>query len=167
MLSTPDCGWTAFQLGSENTAYPLGYLTDVAIEWLDQAIHGLQTLDVFSVHGFCEPGRMVCTVSFWNCYVIFEGDDRNDVCESVYTVHISMIDFCKKLYADIADHLEAWVHWDDGEIQSIMEDNDEQGPEAFARELDIRREKIQSRLDTLKQLIDDNAEHFGENRCFF
>ena len=84
MLSKPDCGWTTFQLGSENTAYCLGYLTDVAMEWLDRAIHGLETEDVFSVHGFCEPGRMVCTVSFWNCYVIFEGDGKDDVCEATW-----------------------------------------------------------------------------------
>ena len=37
MLSAPDAGWTEFRLGSEETAYSLSYLTDVAVEWLDQA----------------------------------------------------------------------------------------------------------------------------------
>ena len=42
----------------------MSYLTDVANTWLVQAIHGLKTMDVFSVHGFSEPGRMICTVSY-------------------------------------------------------------------------------------------------------
>ena len=152
MLSKPDCGWTTFQLGSENTAYCLGYLTDVAMEWLDQAIHGLETEDVFSVHGFCEPGRMVCTVSFWNCYVIFEGDGKDDVCESVYTVHVSMLDFCKQLYADIAGNLDAWVRWED------FEEEEEPDPESA----DARSQELQRRLDTLKQLIDARAEDYED-----
>ena len=42
--------------------YRLSYLTDVAVEWLGQAIHGLKTLEPFAVHGYCEPCRMICTV---------------------------------------------------------------------------------------------------------
>ena len=159
MLSIPEDGWTDFQLGSENTKYSLSYLTDVAVEWLDQAIHGLTTLDAFSVHGFCEPGRMVCTVSYWNCYVIFEGDGWEDNCESVYTVHISMIDFCRKLYADISGNLEAWVHWDD---DSLEEDGG-----SLEEAVNRRRTEIQGKLDALKKLIDENAEGFDEHGCFF
>ena len=38
MLSRPEDGWALFQLGSEETAYDLSYVTDVAMEWLTQAI---------------------------------------------------------------------------------------------------------------------------------
>ena len=152
MLRKPQDGWALFQLGSKETAYDLSYVTDVAMEWLDRAIHGLETEDVFSVHGFCEPGRMVCTVSFWNCYVIFEGDGKDDVCESVYTVHVSMLDFCKQLYADIAGNLDAWVRWED------FEEEEEPDPESA----DARRQELQRRLDTLKQLIDSRAEDYED-----
>ncbi len=167
MLSKPEDGWTDFQLGSMDTAFCLSYLTDVAVEWLDQAIHGLETLDVFSVHGFCEPGRMVCTVSYWNCYLIFEGDDRDHVCESVQTVHVSMIDFCRRLYEDISANLEDWVHWDDGEIESSLGMDEGYEPDAFERAIAERRKTIKVRLDRLKQLINENEENFGENCCFF
>ncbi len=160
MLSRPDSGWTVFQPGSENTACRLSYLTDVAVEWLDRAIRGLETLDVFSVHGFCEPGRMVCTVSFWNCYIILEGDGRDDNCESVYTVHISMIDFCRKLHDDIAGSLEAWVHWDDDSIEAP-----DDSEEAFDRATSERRNAIRERLDRLGDLISRVSEDF-EDGCF-
>ena len=126
MLTAPDAGWTDFQLGSKETRYSLSYLTDIAVEWLDQAIHGLETLEPFSVHGFCEPGRMICTVSYWNCYIIFEGDDRNDKCESVYTVHENMIEFCRKLYSDIDSNLEELREFDSSpEGQRLMSNWDE------------------------------------------
>lgn len=73
MLSKPDYGWSEFQICDDH-AYSLSYLTDVAYEWLDQAIHGLQTLAPFAVHGYCEPGRMICLVSYYTCYVVFEAD---------------------------------------------------------------------------------------------
>ena len=101
MLSRPEDGWTYFQPGKENR-YRLSYLTDVAVDWLTQAIHGLETMDVFSVHGFSEPGRMVCTVSYWSCYVIFEDDGPAPACEEITHLHINMIEFCKKLCSDEA-----------------------------------------------------------------
>ena len=102
MLSRPEDGWTYFQPGKENR-YRLSYLTDVAVDWLTQAIHGLETMDVFSVHGFSEPGRMVCTVSYWSCYVIFEDDGPAPVCEDITHLHINMIEFCKRLCRDIEE----------------------------------------------------------------
>ena len=43
MLSCPVNGWTLFSLeGTESQL--LSYLDDIAPEWLDQAIHGLKTL---------------------------------------------------------------------------------------------------------------------------
>lgn len=160
MLSVPDAGWTDFQLGSEETRYSLSYLTDVPLEWLGKAIFGLETMDAFSVHGFCEPGRMVCTVSYWNCYIIFEGDNREDVCESVHTVHVSMIDFCRKLYADISNHLEDWVCWD----YSLIEDDED---EATEEKKAGRRKMILDRLEKLKELIERTSDAFGDDTCFF
>ena len=149
MLSTPRAGWTTFQLGKKES-FALSYLTDVANDWLTQAIHGLETMDVFSVHGFCEPGRMVCTVSFWSCYVIFEDDGPAPVCEGVNHLHISMMDFCRQLHADISRDLEEWVRWEEDEPDDAEE----------------RRSALQSKLDRLGQLIRENEENFGDGACF-
>ncbi len=148
MLGKPEAGWALFQLGSEETAYDLSYVTDVAMEWLTQAIHGLKELDGFSVHGYCEPGRMVCTVSYWCCYVIFEEDCRAPACHGVHQLHVNMLDFCKKLHQDISENLEDWVYWDD----------DDPPPE--------REKALREKLDTLKSLIQEREEDFQEDRCF-
>ncbi len=149
MLGKPDAGWALFELGSEETAYDLSYVTDVAMEWLTQAIHGLKTLDVFSVHGYCEPGRVVCTVSYWCCYVIFEEDGRAPACQGVHQLHVSMLDFCEKLYQDISENLDAWVHWDE-------EDED----------VPVREAALREKLNELKSLIEEKREDFGEDCCF-
>ena len=148
MLGKPEDGWALFQLGSEETAYDLSYVTDVAAEWLGQAIHGLETLDVFSVHGYCEPGRVICTVSYWSCYVIFEDDDRAPGCRDVTHLHVTMLDFCRQLHRDVSGNLDAWVEWDD---------------EAPPRE---RREQLQGLLDRLQALIEEKKEDFDEGHCF-
>ena len=148
MLGKPEAGWALFQLGSEETAYDLSYVTDVAMEWLTQAIHGLKELDVFSVHGYCEPGRMVCTVSYWCCYVIFEDDGRAPACHGVHQLHVNMLDFCKKLHQDISENLDDWVLWD----------YDAPQPE--------REKALREKLDTLKSLIQEREEDFQEDRCF-
>ena len=58
MPSCPVNGWTLFSLeGTESQL--LSYLDDIAPEWLDQAIHGLKTLQPFCVKGFLEPMRMI------------------------------------------------------------------------------------------------------------
>ena len=163
MLSTPQDGWSWFQLGQKES-FRLSYLTDVANDWLSQAIHGLETMDVFSVHGFSEPGRMVCTVSYWSCYVIFEDDGPAPICEGVNHIHVSMMDFCKQLYADISNDLDAWVHWDDSALEDELDEGDDQGLEALVQE---RRIGIQSKLDQLKRLIEEKEEFFGEEGLFF
>ena len=75
MLTRPENGWTGFSLEGTST-YGLSYLDDIAFEWLDQAIHGLETLSPFCVKGFLEPNRMLCVVSYWNCHIIVENDER-------------------------------------------------------------------------------------------
>ncbi len=157
MLRKPQDGWALFQLGSKETAYDLSYVTDVAMEWLDQAIHGLKTLDVFSVHGYCEPGRVVCTVSYWCCYVIFEEDGRNPACHDVRHLHVNMLDFCQQLYRDIAENLDAWVHWEDG---------GEDAEEAVQTALLLREQSLREKLSQLHDLIEQHREDFEEGCCF-
>lgn len=174
MLSTPTDGWTYFRLGEET--YRLSYLTDVAAEWLTQAIHGLKTMDVFSVHGFSEPGRVICTVSFWSCYIIFENDGPAPDCDGVDHIHVNMMDFCKKLYQDIDSNLEGWVHWNDeflecavdNSLPEELEDADAEKLTSAGMEDAIRnREKsLRDMLGELKKLIDENEEYF-DNGCFF
>ena len=50
MLSKPLYGWTDFQLEG-TSVYGLSYLDDIAFEWMDQAIRGLETLRPFCVAG--------------------------------------------------------------------------------------------------------------------
>ena len=158
MLSRPDSGWTIFSLGQKER-YALSYLTDVAVDWLTQAIHGLESGDGFSVHGFCEPGRMVCTVSYWSCYVIFEDDGPAPGCAGVNHLHVNMLEFCKKLHADVSRDLDAWVCWDEGELS---EDDAE-----AAAQLEERRSLLTGKLEKLEALIRENEEYFGPDGGFF
>ncbi|MBR2246656.1 MAG: hypothetical protein IJ880_06485 [Bacilli bacterium] len=151
MLSTPEYGWTTFNLGENE--YSLSYLTDVANEWLGQAIHGLETLEPFSVHGFLEGWRMICTVSYWNTHIFVE-DDENvvlDKTEANYEiVHIRMIDFCKQLYDDISRDIDKWADW-------FMDEDDD---------LEENKRVINEKLEKLKILIDDKEDNFASNRFF-
>ena len=87
MLSKPDAGWTDFKL--KEKTYSLSYLTAVPFDWLTQAIHGLETMLPFTVHGFCEPGRVLCTISYWNCYIVHCIDeDYEEDTEEIQTEYI-------------------------------------------------------------------------------
>ena len=157
MLSKPEHGWTEFSLG--NTAYSLSYLTDIPTDWLDQAIHGLESLKPFSVHGYCEPGRMICTVSYWNCHILFE-DDGRDVLSKEDTrweiAHISMLQFCTELYKDLSENIEQWCAWRPGYAGGVKKQEN----------TDAERYKLQTKLAQLRKLIEDRENCFGENRCF-
>lgn len=155
MLTKPEHGWTNFQLTDDALMFCLSYLTDIPMDWLDQAIRGLETITVFSVHGVCEPGRMICTVSYWNCYLIFEEERREGTPYDTEHFHIGMLDFCRKLYDDITINLEAWVHWND----PFYKDD---------TYYDTRRAELQKRLDTLAKLIEDRSKKFIDpHRCIW
>ena len=126
MLSKPQHGWTVFSLGESN--YSLSYLSNVPLEWLERAIFGLETLLPFEVYGYCEPGKMVCTVDFLECRIVFEKDDS-----SLEIIPISMLNFCKTLHEDISAHIEDWAKWN--------------------ASYNLTKEEIQSRLDRLQMLI--------------
>ena len=166
MLSKPDAGWSTFQI-CESHSYELSYLTDVAGEWLEQAIHGLQTLAPFAVHGFCEPNRMVCLISYHTCYVVFEGDGicgDNHGFKDVYGVDLTMIDFCRALYNDINNNLEDWVHWD---LHDPADDDDDEDAELTRKEIIERRNELIEQLNKLKEVIKEKEEWWTPHHCFF
>lgn len=155
MLSKPDCGWSDFQLDG-TSVYSLSYLDDIAFEWVTQAIHGLETMLPFCVKGFLEPRRFLCTVSYWNCHIVRENDeryplDKEDVDNEMS--HTSMLQFCQYLYEDISQYIDEWAyfapHFDDDESEN-----------------EKRRDALVQKLERLKELIADRAEHWGEHRCF-
>lgn len=152
MLTKPKHGWSDFQL--EGTSiYGLSYLDDIAFEWVNQAIHGLETMMPFCVKGFLEPNRFLCTVSYWNCHIICEDDerlplDKEDVINEI--AHISMIQFCKYLYYDISQNIDEWVSFVDYEEVDKVQ----------------RKEELEQKLEQLKKLIAEKEEYFGDNSCF-
>ena len=111
MFSNIHAGWVDFELPGTH-AYGLSYLSPVPFEWLDAAIHGLETLQPFCVKGYLEPGRMICTVSYHNSYVVCEdeeysvryGETPDFKCSST-----GMLEFCQQLADDIQRDLDAWA----------------------------------------------------------
>ena len=155
MLSTPQYGWSDFSLNGTST-YGLSYLDDIAFEWLDQAIHGLQTMQPFCVKGFLEPNRFLCTVSYWNCHIVIEDDERYELSEDDIIVecsHTSMLDFCKHLYHDISECIDEWAGF-------VDHGYDDSYP------LEEKKKVLQEKLNILKHLIISREERFGDNRCF-
>lgn len=155
MLTKPKYGWTNFQLDG-TSLYGLSYLDDIAFEWLDQAIHGLETMMPFCVKGFMEPNRFLCTVSYWNCHIICEDDERlpldeNDI-KKEYS-HTNMLQFCEYLYNDIKSSFDEWI------LFTGCEDYDDS-------ELENRKRLLKQKLTNLNLLIAENRELFGEHRCF-
>lgn len=152
MLTKPVYGWSDFKLKG-TSVYQLSYLDDIAFEWIEQAIHGLETMLPFCVKGFLEPNRFLCMVSYWNCYIICEGDERYPLNREDITneySHISMLQFCQYLYDDVSENLDEWVSFTDYE------------------DLDIEKRKkvLIQKLEQLRKLIEDKKDWFGENRCF-
>lgn len=152
MLTMPVNGWSDFQL--EGTSlYGLSYLDDIAFEWVDQAIHGLEEMLPFTVKGFLEPNRFLCTVSYWNCHIINEDDERyplekEDISNEFS--HTSMLQFCKYLYDDVNQNFDEWVDF------TYLDDLDKEE----------RKAELAQKLQRLNQLISDRQEMFGEDRCF-
>ena len=152
MLSKPVYGWSDFQL-DDTSKYELSYLDDVAFDWLNQAIHGLETMLPFCVKGFLEPNRFLCVVSYWNCHIICEEDERypiekDDVQNEVS--HTSMLQFCRYLYDDISQNKDEWICF------PPYEDTDT-----------AKREKeLTKKLIRLRELISEREEWFSEGHCF-
>ena len=131
MLSRPQHRWTTFSLGESN--YSLSYLSNIPLEWLERAIFGLETLLPFEVYGYCEPGKMVCTVAISKCCITFMNGTYLKEDSDFETISMSMLDFCKILHEDISAHMDDWSKWDSS--------------------YNFTKEDIQSRLDRLQTLI--------------
>ncbi len=157
MLTKPQHGWTDFSLDQSYT-YGLSYLDDIPFEWLDQAIHGLETLLPFCVKGFMEPGRMLCLVSYWTCYTFVEyaetadGAKKNIRREPCYynSINFSMLDFCRALYNDISSCPEEWASFVDYHGEDYTE----------------KQRLLLEKLARLKELIEKNEEAFDNSHCF-
>lgn len=111
MLSKPLHGWTDFQLEGAGRS-SLSYLTDIPFEWLNQAIHGLETRSPFCVEAYLEPGRLLCLVSYWNCYVFYEDEEPHPSEEKEISGNsspVNMLQFCKNLYDDISENFDGWL----------------------------------------------------------
>lgn len=150
MLSKPVHGWTKFQLEG-TSVYGLSYLDDIACEWVEQAIHGLETMLPFTVKGFLEPDRFLCTVSYWNCHIVCEDDesyplDKEDIVNEFS--HTSMLQFCKYLYEDINQNIDEWARFCD--YGNLCAEKKETEP--------------RERLSYLKGLISEREECF--KNCF-
>ncbi|MCI8324136.1 MAG: hypothetical protein HFI54_10895 [Lachnospiraceae bacterium] len=153
MLTKPVNGWSDFQL-DHTSVYGLSYLDDIAFEWIDQAIHGLETMMPFCVKGFLEPDRFLCLVSYWNCHIICEDDERSPLTPEDITneySHTSMLQFCEYLYADVKENVEEWSQFVD------YGDN---------TDFPSKQKLLTEKLEKLEALINERREWFGEDRCF-
>ena len=152
MLTKPVHGWSDFQLDG-TSVYGLSYLDDIAFEWVEQAIHGLETMLPFCVKGFLEPNRFLCTVSYWNCHIICENDERDSLrAEDVINElsHTSMLQFCQYLYDDIKQNMNEWISFNDHVDVDVA----------------MRKTVLTQKLTYLKKLISEREKCFGESRCF-
>ncbi|MBE5787932.1 MAG: hypothetical protein E7324_10425 [Clostridiales bacterium] len=154
MLTTPKHGWTDFQLDG-TSVYSLSYLSDIPFEWLTQAITALKYLTPFCVKGNMEPGRFLCTVSFWDCHVLCEEEHSSSLKKKdaeQETAPVSMLQFCQELYHDINRDLDAWAAFQ----------HDAQ-PENIA----YRKKSLAQKLQQLKDLIAEKKADFDQKRAFF
>ncbi len=153
MLTKPRAGWTTFSLDG-TSSYWLSYLDDIASEWLDSAIVGLRRLTPFSVKGYCEPHRVICTVSYHNCFVLFEKEHTEPLSEGDYHTecsHTSMLEFCEALLRDISADVEGWA--------CFVDYHDDDNPEQ-------KKAELTEKLNTLRQLIDEKRRFFGDGYIF-
>ncbi len=152
MLGKPQYGWSDFQL-EHTSIYSLSYLDDIAFEWVEQAIHGLESMRPFCVKGFLEPNRLLCVVSYWNCHIICENEERyplekEDVVSECS--HTSMLQFCKCLWEDIGKNVEEWASFPAVEDMDIRK----------------RQKQLLKKLEKLRGLIDEKAAWFDEGKGF-
>ena len=151
-VNTTKNGWTDFNLTGTGT-YGLSYLDDIALEWIEQAIHGLERMQPFCVKGFLEPNRMLCAVSFWNCHIIIEDDERYPLKKGEIVneySHTSMIEFCKCLYDDICFDVDGWA--------AFVDYNNE---DVYSKAL-----LLGQKLKRFKELIEEKEQYFDDRHGF-
>ena len=138
MLGTPEKGWVSFQL--DEVQSQLSYLSDIPNQWLDRAIFGLESGLEFQVEGHCEPETFQCTVASQSCSYGLSG-------ESLWEISMGMEQFCRELYRDISQNLDAWARW-----ESLRWDLTEK-----ERIYAARKQTIAAKLKRLKELLKNKA----------
>ena len=116
----------------------------------------------FTVHGFSEPGRMLCTVSYWNCYIVFCDDENyEEAAEEIRSeyIHKNMMEFCEKLHRDISENIDAWCKW-----FADYEAETEEEEQAFYADIKVQLEEL---LAKLVALIIEKKHMFGGGYAFF
>ncbi len=111
MLSKPKSGWTNFMLPGTST-YRLSYLDDIPINWLDDAIHGLEGYRPFCVSGNMEPEYFLCVVDYDCCKILIDSDEEIDS-NRIEISETSMLDFCNQLCEDISQYIDEWANFVD------------------------------------------------------
>ena len=135
ILSVPEAGWVNLKFTKKE--HELSYITSVPLQWLDAAIYGMKTGDPFTVWGDQESeGIVYCSVTDSGIYVVEENNYKN-----IEYVKLYPEEFCRLLYKDISENIDAWVNeWD-------VADTPEES-----------RKMIQERLDELDSVFKKNLE---------
>lgn len=158
MLERPEFGWSDFQLEGIKPS-PVSYLDDIAFDWIDQAIHGLETMLPFCVKARMEPGRLICIVSYYNCYTICENDlnepPEGGKVRTDYS-HTNMLDFCIQLHDDISKYIEEWAKFTF--VEGADRDDDEKWNE--------KRKILEEKLKRLEDLISEKRRYFFEDNMY-
>ena len=100
-----------------------------------------------------EPGRFICVVSFWNCHIICEDEDKDPLIPQNTTheiSHTSMLQFCRSLYDDISQNKDEWIYFPPYEDMDTAK----------------REKELTQKLIRLRELISEREEWFGEGHCF-
>ena len=135
VLSVPEAGWVNLKFTKKE--HELSWLTCVPLHWLEAAIYGMKTGEPFTVWGDQESAGIVyCTVTQDGCYVFEEYNPRD-----VEYVFLFPDEFCRLLYKDISENIDAWV--DDWHIGDNREES---------------RRMIQEKLDELDGVFKENRE---------
>lgn len=154
MLTKPEFFSSNFQLEG-TSVYQLCHLNEIACDWVEKAIHGLESLTPFCVKGFLDPERMLCTVSYWNCHIVCEDYERYPLVRKnvKYEIcHMSMLQFCQDLYEDISMNINEWAAISFYKVKDI---------DALEG-----KEILMHKLDQLKKVISEREDYFDASHYF-
>ncbi len=148
MLSRPRYGWTHFKI-LDSKEYSLSNVyDDIAFDWTERAILGLESNCPFCVSGWMEPFEFYCTVSDYYCFIITDEEEDEEISDdyvdgeeySMQVFHIKKEDFCRALVEDLERNLSAW---DDFGWDSIRRRQDKD-----------RCGELRRRIQRIKELIE-------------
>lgn len=97
---------------------------------------------------------LLCTISFWNCHIVVENDERGSLEKYDIKIgysHTGMLDFCKYLYNDISSDVDEWASFTNEEEEDIEE----------------KKRELLQKLKRLKSLISEKEAFFNDRRCVF